>query len=140
MALLQWGTEAQKQRFLVPQAKGEKYAAFGLTEPGAGSDVVSMQTSAKRRGETSILVRAAGQVASVTVGVIGPPVEDYPKIARDNFIDEFVFEKLRNFLVAQRSWLWRPGLRLRRERIRECRPVQVRSGRELDGRRREPRG
>jgi glutaryl-CoA dehydrogenase (non-decarboxylating) len=42
MAVLQWGTEDQKQRFLVPQAKGEKMAAFGLTEPGAGSDVAAM--------------------------------------------------------------------------------------------------
>ena len=56
--------------------------------------------SAKRRGETSILVRAAGQVASVGVGVIGPPVPDYPKIARDNFIDEHVFEKLRKFQIV----------------------------------------
>src|SRR5512143_1076788 len=31
LALLQWGTEAQKQRFLVPQARGEAYAGFGLT-------------------------------------------------------------------------------------------------------------
>src|SRR5207344_722636 len=53
--------------------------------------------SAKRRGETSILVRAAGQVASVGVGVTGPPVLDYPKIPRDNFIDNYVFQKLRNF-------------------------------------------
>ena len=56
--------------------------------------------SAKRRGETSILVRAAGQVASVGVGVIGPPVADYPKIPRDNFIDEYVFEKLRKFQIV----------------------------------------
>src|SRR4030067_2808595 len=39
MCLLQWGTEEQKQRFLVPQARGEKISCFGLTEPGAGSDV-----------------------------------------------------------------------------------------------------
>src|SRR5215813_3815093 len=51
MALLQWGTEAQKQKFLTPQAQGEKYGAFGLTESGVGSDVVAMQTSAKRRGD-----------------------------------------------------------------------------------------
>jgi len=56
--------------------------------------------SAKRRGETSILVRAAGQVASVGVGVIGPPVQDYPKTPRANFIDEYVFEKLRNFQIV----------------------------------------
>ncbi|MFN8419876.1 MAG: acyl-CoA dehydrogenase family protein [Anaerolineae bacterium] len=55
LALLQWGTEDQKQRFLVPQAKGEKYAAFCLTEPGAGSDVVNMQATAKRQGNKYIL-------------------------------------------------------------------------------------
>ena len=56
--------------------------------------------SAKRRGETAILVRAAGQVASVGVGVIGPPVADYPKIPRNNFIDDYVFEKLRKFQIV----------------------------------------
>jgi len=54
-ALLQWGTEDQKQKFLVPQAKGEKYAAFCLTEPGAGSDVASMLSTAKRVGNKYIL-------------------------------------------------------------------------------------
>jgi glutaryl-CoA dehydrogenase (non-decarboxylating) len=55
MAILQWGTEEQKQKFLVPQAKGEKYAAFGLTESGVGSDVVNMAATAKRRGDVYIL-------------------------------------------------------------------------------------
>jgi alkylation response protein AidB-like acyl-CoA dehydrogenase len=55
MALLQWGTEEQKERFLTPQALGEKYAAFCLTEPGAGSDVVSMVSTARRTGDTYIL-------------------------------------------------------------------------------------
>ncbi len=55
MALLQWGSEEQKQKYLVPQARGEKYAAFCLTEPGAGSDVLSMQTSAKRQGDVYVL-------------------------------------------------------------------------------------
>jgi alkylation response protein AidB-like acyl-CoA dehydrogenase len=55
LSLLQWGTEEQKQRFLVPQARGEKYAAFCLTEPGAGSDVVNMRATAKRVGDTYIL-------------------------------------------------------------------------------------
>jgi alkylation response protein AidB-like acyl-CoA dehydrogenase len=54
-ALLQWGTEDQKQRFLVPQARGEKYAAFCLTEPGAGSDVANMAATAKKVGNTYIL-------------------------------------------------------------------------------------
>ncbi|MBC7812006.1 MAG: acyl-CoA dehydrogenase family protein [Burkholderiales bacterium] len=55
MALLQWGTEEQKQRFLTPQATGEKYAAFCLTEPGAGSDVVSMASTARKDGSDYIL-------------------------------------------------------------------------------------
>ncbi|MED3561912.1 acyl-CoA dehydrogenase family protein, partial [Bacillus xiapuensis] len=55
LTLLQWGTEAQKQKYLVPQAKGEKIAAFGLTEPGAGSDVASLQTTAVRDGDEYIL-------------------------------------------------------------------------------------
>jgi alkylation response protein AidB-like acyl-CoA dehydrogenase len=55
LALLQWGTEAQKQRYLVPQARGEKYAMFGLTEPGAGSDVAGMASSARRDGADYVL-------------------------------------------------------------------------------------
>ena len=50
LAVLQWGTEEQKQRFLVPQAKGEKVAMFGLTEPGVGSDVANMASTARRNG------------------------------------------------------------------------------------------
>jgi alkylation response protein AidB-like acyl-CoA dehydrogenase len=50
MALLQWGSEEQKQRFLVPQARGEKVACFGLTEPGAGSDVAAIASTARLEG------------------------------------------------------------------------------------------
>ena len=55
MAILQWGTEEQKQKFLVPQATGEKYAAFGLTEPGSGSDAVAMASTARRDGDHYVL-------------------------------------------------------------------------------------
>jgi alkylation response protein AidB-like acyl-CoA dehydrogenase len=55
LSLLQWGTEDQKQRFLVPQATGEKYAAFALTEPGVGSDVVNMAATARREGDVYVL-------------------------------------------------------------------------------------
>ncbi|WP_099157628.1 acyl-CoA dehydrogenase family protein [Virgibacillus ndiopensis] len=55
MSILQWGTEEQKQKYLVPQAKGEKVGAFGLTEPAAGSDVASLQTSAVKEGDHYIL-------------------------------------------------------------------------------------
>ena len=55
LALLQWGSEEQKQRFLVPQAKGEKVAMFGLTEPGVGSDVANMSSTAKKDGGDTII-------------------------------------------------------------------------------------
>lgn len=55
LAILQWGTEEQKQKFLAPQARGEKYAAFCLTEPGFGSDVANMVSSARKVGDKYIL-------------------------------------------------------------------------------------
>lgn len=55
MGLLQWGTEAQKEQFLAPQARGERYAGFCLTEPGAGSDVAAMRATARRDGDDYIL-------------------------------------------------------------------------------------
>src|SRR6476620_4205185 len=51
LALLQWGTEEQRQRWLVPQAHGEKLATFGLTEPGVGTDAGNLQTTARRDGD-----------------------------------------------------------------------------------------
>jgi glutaryl-CoA dehydrogenase (non-decarboxylating) len=55
LTLLSWGTEEQKQKYLVPQAKGEKLSTFGLTEPGAGSDVVGMNSYARRDGDEWVL-------------------------------------------------------------------------------------
>jgi glutaryl-CoA dehydrogenase (non-decarboxylating) len=49
LSLLTWGTEAQKQKYLVPQAQGKKIATYGLTEPAAGSDVRGMQTVAVKK-------------------------------------------------------------------------------------------
>ena len=50
LSLLAWGTEDQKQRYLVPQAQGQKIATFGLTEPAAGSDARGIQTVADQAG------------------------------------------------------------------------------------------
>jgi glutaryl-CoA dehydrogenase (non-decarboxylating) len=55
LALLQWGTEEQKERFLLPQARGEKFGMFGLTEPGVGSDVANMASTARRDGDDYVL-------------------------------------------------------------------------------------
>lgn len=55
LGVLQWGTEDQKQRFLIPQAKGEKIACFGLSEPGVGSDVANLNCTARKDGSSYIL-------------------------------------------------------------------------------------
>jgi glutaryl-CoA dehydrogenase (non-decarboxylating) len=51
LTLLAWGSDDQKQRYLVPQAQGTKIATFGLTEPSAGSDARGIQTIAMRKGD-----------------------------------------------------------------------------------------
>src|SRR3954453_6912176 len=55
LALLQWANEEQKQRWLVPQAQGTKLATFGLTEPNAGTDAGSIESTAVRDGAGYIL-------------------------------------------------------------------------------------
>src|SRR5438067_12580751 len=55
LGLLRYATEEQKQRWLTPQAKGDKLACFGLTEPGACSDVAAMRSTARRKGDVYVL-------------------------------------------------------------------------------------
>ena len=55
LTLMQWATEEQKQRWLVPQAQGRKLATFGLTEPGSGTDAAAMSTTARRDGDSYLL-------------------------------------------------------------------------------------
>jgi glutaryl-CoA dehydrogenase (non-decarboxylating) len=55
LTLYAWGSEEQKQKYLAPQAKGEKLATYGLTEPGAGSDVVGARSTARREGNEWVL-------------------------------------------------------------------------------------
>ncbi len=55
LTLMQWGTDEQRQRWLVPQAKGEKLATFGLTEPGVGTDAGNLASTARRDGDSYIL-------------------------------------------------------------------------------------
>ena len=53
--IMTFGTEEQKQKYLVPLAKGEKLGAFGLTEPGAGTDAQGQQTKAVLDGDEWVL-------------------------------------------------------------------------------------
>jgi alkylation response protein AidB-like acyl-CoA dehydrogenase len=53
--ILRWGTEAQKQKFLRPMARGESLGAFALSEPEAGSDAASLRAQAVRDGDHWVL-------------------------------------------------------------------------------------
>lgn len=53
--IFKFGTPEQKERFLRPLAEGKKLGAFGLTEPGSGSDAAAMKTTAVRDGDDYVL-------------------------------------------------------------------------------------
>jgi len=63
--LLRYGSEAQKQRYLKPMARGESLGAFALSEPDAGSDAASLRTQAVRDGDHYVL---SGVKAWVSAG------------------------------------------------------------------------
>ncbi len=59
------GTQEQKEEFLVPAIQGEKIAALGVSEPGAGSDVAGIRTVAKKDGDDYVI---SGQKTWITNG------------------------------------------------------------------------
>lgn len=83
--------------------KVEDFTHQVLYESGQSS-VASVAASgvveAKKPGETGILVKAVGNLIRVGVGVLAEPMKDYPKQARNNFIDDEVFDKLKLFNIV----------------------------------------
>jgi len=79
MAIHLDGNEEQKRRYLTPLARGEKIAAFGLTESGAGSDAAAVRTRAVREGDSWILdggkvfITNGGHADVVTVMAVTDP-------------------------------------------------------------------
>ncbi|MED2972069.1 MULTISPECIES: acyl-CoA dehydrogenase [unclassified Fictibacillus] len=53
--IFKFGSEEQKQKFLRPMAEGQKMGAYGLTEPGSGSDASNMKTTARKDGDDYII-------------------------------------------------------------------------------------
>jgi len=70
-AILQFGSEEQKRKYLVPLARGEKLGAFALTEPEAGSDAAAIKTRAVLSGHEWVL---NGQKVFITNGSIADVV------------------------------------------------------------------
>ena len=91
-----FGTEDQKRKYLTPLAKGEWLGAFGLTEPGSGSDAASLQTTAALDGDEWVI---NGRKAWITSG----PVADVILLAAKT-------EKgISNFIVEKTAPGFRPG-------------------------------
>ncbi|MDV3277217.1 MAG: acyl-CoA dehydrogenase family protein [Nitrososphaerales archaeon] len=82
LTIQMWGNDEQKERFLTPATRGEKLLAFGLTEPGAGSDPASLTTSFEERGGRFVL---SGQKMWISNGSIADSVliYAYPKGRRE---------------------------------------------------------
>ena len=92
-----YGTEEQKQKYLVPLAKGEKLGAFGLTEPGAGTDAQGQQTKAVLDGNEWVLNGSKcfitnGKEADVyVIFAITGTVEKRGRVSKE--ISAFIVEK-----------------------------------------------
>jgi alkylation response protein AidB-like acyl-CoA dehydrogenase len=93
LPIFQWGTAVQKQDFLPPLATGEKIACFGLTEPGAGSDVAGMGSRARKDGGDYLL---SGEKMWITLADVADRFLVFAKTDPDkgvNGISAFILER-----------------------------------------------
>ena len=95
--IMTFGTEEQKQKYAVPLAKGEKLGAFGLTEPGAGTDAQGQQTKAVLDGDEWVLNGSKcfitnGKEADVYIVIaVTGKIEKRGKVQKE--ISAFIVEK-----------------------------------------------
>src|SRR5437899_6666032 len=102
LALLRYASEEQKQRWLAPQARGEKIACFGLTEPAAGSDVAGMKTTAVRRGDVYVLNGQKNWISYASHADCALVFAKTDPAAKHKGISAFVVEKgTRGFSTAE---------------------------------------
>jgi isovaleryl-CoA dehydrogenase len=98
-----WGTDAQKKRYLTKLITGEHLGSLAMSEPGAGSDVVSMKLTATKKGDRYIL---NGSKMWITNGPSADTLIVYAKTAPDKGsrgISAFIIEKaFKGFSVAQK--------------------------------------
>jgi alkylation response protein AidB-like acyl-CoA dehydrogenase len=136
LPILMFGTEEQKQKFLVPLAKGEMIGGFALTEPSAGSDAASQTTTAVREGDHYIL---NGEKSFITSGgeggvIIVAAMTDQTK--RHHGITSFIVEKgMPGFSPGMKEHkMGMNGSDTRGLILEDCKvPVENRLGEEGDG-------
>ncbi|HEX8071159.1 MAG TPA: acyl-CoA dehydrogenase [Pyrinomonadaceae bacterium] len=88
-----FGTEEQKQKFLVPLASGEKLGAWGLTEPQAGSDASGTRTTAVRHGNEWVVNGSKNFITHAIHGDVCVAVASTDRAMRSKGITAFIFEK-----------------------------------------------
>lgn len=96
--ILFYGNEEQKQKYLVPLAKGEKLGAFGLTEPGAGTDAQGVQTRAELVGDEYILNGSKcfitnGKEADIYIIIAYTDIQTDAKGRKKKIFSAFIVEK-----------------------------------------------
>jgi glutaryl-CoA dehydrogenase len=89
-SIAQCGSEEQKQRWLPEMARLEKIGAFALTEPEHGSDAVSLETSARRDGDSYVLTGAKKWIGN---GTIADVVVVWARDTEDGQVKGFLVEK-----------------------------------------------
>src|ERR671917_2735596 len=88
-----FGTEEQKQKYLVPLAKGEKLGAWGLTEPSAGSDASGTRTTAVRQGDSWVVNGSKNFITHAIHGDTCVAMASTDRALRSKGITAFIFEK-----------------------------------------------
>jgi butyryl-CoA dehydrogenase len=90
--ILEYGTEEQKQKYLVPMASGKTYGCFGLTEAGAGSDVGGIRTKADLEGNEYVI---NGNKLFITSGSIADTLTVFARTGEDptRGLSAFLVEK-----------------------------------------------
>jgi alkylation response protein AidB-like acyl-CoA dehydrogenase len=88
-----FGTDQQKQRYLSKIASGEWIAGYGLTEPGAGSDAASLQTTAVRRGDRWILNGSKMFITNAPIGDLFIVFASEDRALRSKGITAFIVER-----------------------------------------------
>ena len=87
------GNEAQKQKYLAPLAKGESFAAWGLTEPSSGSDASSMRTTAVRRAGGWVLNGSKNFITNATFAETTVVLAITDRAAGSHGISAFIVER-----------------------------------------------
>lgn len=134
--IYKFGTEEQKQKFLRPLAEGRKLGAYGLTEPGSGSDAAAMKTTAVRSGDEYILngnkifITNAGDAEIYVVFAVTDPEKKHKGITAfilEKGMEGFSFGKKEKKLGIRSS----PTLEIIFDQVRV--PVENRLGEEGEG-------